>query len=89
MTAALSICALGLLSALLLAALLLREHRHDAERAALLDRITAPKAAEYASAQRLAPATPPTLDTDAADDLRFGVDLTYDEDLEMALEREL
>lgn len=88
MIATLSICALGLLSALLLAALLHREHRHDAERAGLLDRITAPQAAEMAAVARMAPAPTPTTDTDADDDRRFGFDLPYDEDL-IPIEREL
>lgn len=95
MSVTLAICALGLLCAALLAALIYREHRHDAERAELLDRITAPDAATAGAYQRLAGVEPVVnVNTDEEDDKRFGADLPMDDDLASlsylsATEREL
>jgi len=94
-SATLAICALGLLCAALLAALIYREHRHDAERAELLDRITVPEAATAGAFQRLGGVEPViAMNTDEEDDKKYGVDLPFDSDLESlsylsAQEREL
>lgn len=81
MSTTLTICVLGVLCVSLLAALLYREHRHDAERAELLDRIAAPQAVAF---QHLAGNVPAAVDnTDEEDDKRHGADLPFDEDLSL------
>ena len=83
MSGTLAICVLGFLCVSLLAVLVYREHRHEAERAELLDRIAAPDAAAARAFQTLAGVDPVVNPehTDAEDDRRYGVDLPPDEDL--------
>jgi hypothetical protein len=63
---------LGLLALALVAALILRERAHDAERRELLDRIQNPDAARTAAFARQIGASPVIPNTDLEDDEKFG-----------------